>query len=113
MMIHHRNFLAVTDPEMCDLYKKDLDDCWGVHAYKNLRRCHNDMIFTGCSFDSQHIVSSWFPNPREAAFFRDAMRLLRNQAQDGELITYEGLCTLFKKHLQLAKEPRAVDVVSK
>jgi hypothetical protein len=113
MMVHHKNSLASTDPEMCGLYKRLLDDCWGVHAYNNLRRRHNDMIFTGCSFDSQYIVSSWFPDPREAAFFHDAMRLLRIQALDGEPITYEGLCTLFKKHIQLAKGPVAFDVISK
>jgi len=41
------------------------------------------------------------------------MHLLRGQIQDEEFITYESLCTLFEKHIQLAKEPRAVDVVSK
>jgi len=106
MMIHHKNHLAVTDPDMCELYKKALDDCWSVQAYNNLRRCHNDMIFTGCSFDTQYIVSSWFPDPHEATFFREAMRLLRNQAQDGDPITYESLCKLFEKHIQLAKEPQ-------
>jgi hypothetical protein len=112
MMIHHKNLLAGTDPEMCGLYKRLLDDCWAVHAYNNLLRCHNNMIAIGCSFDSQYIVSSWFPDPREAAFFRDAMRLLRSQTQDGEPITYESLCTLFKKHLQLAQESQAHDAVS-
>jgi len=106
MMIHHKNHLAVTDPEACEEYTEALDDCWAVHSYSSLRRCHNDMIFTGCSFDTQNIVSSWFPDPREAAFFRDAMRLLHDQALDGELVTYEGLCKLFEKHIQLAKEPQ-------
>ena len=113
MMIHHRNGSAATDPEMCGLYKKDLDACWAVHAYSNLLRSHRNMIAVGCSFNTQNTVSSWFPDPREAAFFRDAMRLLRDQTQDGEFITYEGLCTLFKKHIQLATEPQAPDVVSK
>ena len=113
MMIHHRNCLAATDPELCEEYKVDLDECWAVHAYSNLRRCHNDMISNGCSFGCQPTVSSWFPDPREAAFFRDAMRLLRGQTQDGEPITYDNLCTLFEKHIQLAKEPRALDVVFK
>ena len=113
MMIHHRNGLAATDLEMCDLYKKDLDACWAAHAYSNLHRSHSYMITIGCSFDSQYMVDSWFPDPREAAFFRDAMRLLQTQTQNGEPITYEGLCTLFKKHSRLATEPQALDVVSK
>jgi hypothetical protein len=112
MMIHHRNYLATTDPEMCELYRKDMDECWAGHAHSNLYRSHSFMISIGCSIDTQSVVSSSFPDPREAAFFRDAMRLVRSQ-HDGEPITYEGLCTLFKKHVQLAKEPRASDVVSK
>jgi hypothetical protein len=112
MMIHHRNTLAATDPEMCQSYKMTLDDCWAVHSYSHLRRCHNDMIAMGCSFDSQEIVSSWFPDPREAAFFCAAMRLLRNQTQDGWPITYDSLCELFQKHIQLAKEPHDPVVAS-
>jgi hypothetical protein len=113
MMVHHRNTLAATDPGKCEAYKKPLDHCWAVHAYSNLHRSHTYMIGTGCSFSSTSLVKLWFPDPREAAFFRDAMRLLRNQTQDGEPITYEGLCTLFRKHIHLAKEPRDFDVVSK
>jgi hypothetical protein len=112
MMVHHRNTLTATDPEMCQRYKMTLDGCWAVHSYGHLRRCHNDMIMTGCSFDSQMIVSSWFPDPREAAFFSDAMRLLRNLVQDGLPITYDSLCTLFQKHIQLAKEPHQPVVAS-
>jgi len=113
MMIHHRNGLAATDPEMCGLYKKDLDACWAAHAYSNLHRSQNHMIAVGCTLNSQYMVDSWFPDPREAAFFRDAMRLLRDQTQDGEFITYEGLCTLFQKHIRLAKALQVIDVVSK
>ena len=112
MMIHHRNYLAETDSEMCELYKKYVDECWAVHAYSNLHRSHNHMLIVGCAYRSQNIVSSWFPNSREAAFFRDAMRLVRNQV-DGEPITYESLRALFKKHIQLAKEPQALHVVTK
>ena len=113
MMIHHRNYLAATDPALCGEYKVELDECWAVHAYSNLHRSHNDMIGIGCSPKLRSIVSSWFPDPREGAFFCEAMRLLRNQTQDEEPITYKGLSTLFKKHIQLAKEPRALDVVFK
>jgi len=113
MMIHHRNGLAATNPEMCGIYKKDLDACWAVHAYSNLLRSQNHMIAVGCAPSFRHMAESWFPDPREAAFFRDAMRLLRNQTHDEEPITYEGLCTLFKKHIQLATEPQAPVVVSK
>jgi hypothetical protein len=113
MMIHHKNYLAETDPERCELYKHAVDECWAAHAYSNLHHTHTYMISIGCAFDSQSIVSSWFPDPREAAFFRDAMRLLRNQTQDGEPIMYEGLCTLFRKHIQLAKDLGSPEVVSK
>jgi hypothetical protein len=65
------------------------------------------MMVTGCSSPFKLLVSLWFPDPREAAFFRDAMRLIRDQA-DGEPITYEGLCALFRKHINLAKEPQAL-----
>jgi len=106
MMMHHQNNLAQTDPDMCELYKEVLDECWSVQAYSNLRRCHNDLICVGCTFNSQPLVGSWFPDPREAAFFREAMRLLRNQTQDGEPITYERLCNLFKAHIQLSTEPQ-------
>ena len=112
MMIHRRNVVAATNPEVYGAYKKALDSCWAVHAYSHLLRSHVHMIGIGCSFDSRSIVSSWFPDPREAAFFRDAMRMLRDQTQDGEPITYEALCALFKKHIQLAKELQDLDVVS-
>ena len=68
MMIHHKNHLAGTDPEACALYKETLDECWAVHSYGNLHRSHVFMIATGCTFKSRHKVSSWFPDPREAAF---------------------------------------------
>jgi len=113
MMIHHRNLLVATDPEMCKEYTETVDECWAGHAYRNIRRSQNDMILTGVASNSGPIVSLWFPDPREAAFFRDAMRLLLNQSLLGTHITYEGLCTLFKKHIQLAKEPQDLDVVSK
>ena len=113
MMIHHRNLLAATDPEMCEEYKETVDECWEGHVYSNIRRSHNDMILTGTDPDSESLVSLYFPDPREAAFFCDAMRLLANRPLLGTRITYEGLCTLFKKHIQLAKEPQDIDVVSK
>jgi hypothetical protein len=105
MMIHHRNTLAATDPGKCQRYKMTLDDCWAVHSYGHLHRYHTFMIAIGCSFNAHKTVSSWFPNPREAAFFCNAMRLLRNQTQDGLPITYDILRELFEKHIQLAKEP--------
>ena len=111
MMIHQRNVLAATDPELFELYKEDLDECWAAHAHSNLLRSHNHMIMTGCSSHSKNIVSSLFHDPREAAFFRDAMRLVRNQ-QDEDPITYDSLCALFKKHIKLAQESRAFDIVS-
>ena len=112
MMIHHRNHLASADPERCELYKEVLNHCWAAHAYRTRLCYHHDMIMTGCSGYSLSLVKSWFPEPREAAFFRDAMRLIRDQT-DGEPITYEGICALFKKHIILAKEPQAFDVVTK
>ena len=108
MMVHHRNTLATTDPEECEWYKQALDHCWAAHAYSNLLRSHDHMTLTGCKMHSQAMVNLWFPDPSEAAFFRDAMRLIRNQG-DGDPITYEYLCALFRKHINLAKEPQAVD----
>ena len=63
------------------------------------------MMSTGCAVDSLTIVRLWFPDPREAAFFREAMRMIRDQG-DGEYITYERLCALFRKHINLAEEPQ-------
>ena len=104
MMIHHRNYLAATDQVMYGKYKEILDSCWAVHSYSNLHRCHNHMIMIGCSSRCRRTVSSWFPDALEAAFFRDAMRLILNQTLNEEPISYEGLCTLFKKHIQLGTE---------
>jgi len=112
MMIHHKNNLAVTGAEAYGSYKEALDSCWAVHSYRNLHRSHSYMITIGCTFTCKYVVSSWFPDPREAAFFREAMRLLRSQTQDEEPITYESLCKLFKKHIQLASEPQDFAPVS-
>ena len=113
MMIHQRNTFAATDPEMFELYKEELDHCWAAHAYRNVLISHDHMIVTGCSIDSITMVRLWFPDPREAAFFCDAMRLILYSQTGGEPITYGGVCTLFRKHINLAKEPEAVEVVSK
>ena len=111
MMIHYRNYLATADPGVRELYKRCMDDCWAVHAYRNLLRSHSYMLLVGCTPEFRPMVNLWFPNPCEAAFFCEAMRLIRNQIQDGEPITYERLCALFRKHIQLATEPQALDVV--
>jgi len=47
MMVHHRNTLAEQSPNKSGAYKASLDYCWEVHT--GLRRCHNDMISTGCA----------------------------------------------------------------
>ena len=112
MMIHQRNIFAETDSEMFEQYKEDLDGCWAGHTYYKILMIHDHMVSTGCSAHSRALVSSWFPDPQEAAFFCDAMRLIRNQ-DDGEPITYGGLCSLFKNHINLAKKPQASDVVPK
>ena len=111
MMIHQRNIYAATDPDMFEDYKNSLDICWAAHAYSNLLRSHNHMIMIGCMANSQAMVNLWFPHPLEAAFFREAMRSVRNQT-DGDPITFDGLCALFKKHIKLAQESRAFDVAS-
>ena len=113
MMIHNRAILASTDPEKCEWYKEVLDICWAGHAYHSFARSHSHMIMTGCCIFSQSSVQFWFPDPREAAFFRDAMRLILDRAFIGEPITYEDIRKLFKKHIQLAMEPQAYDAVSK
>jgi len=112
MMIHHRNNIAPADKEKREEYKIVLDRCWAAHAYSNILIAHDHMMATGCSAHRQTTVTFWFPDPREAAFFRDVMRMLRRQ-DEAEFITYEGLRALFKKHIDLAKEPEAFDVVSK
>ena len=96
---------------MFEMSNQDLNDYWAVHSHRNVLRSHNDMIGIGCAIASLSKVSSWFPDPSEVAFFRDAMRLLRNHTQDEQPITYEGLCALFRKHINLAKEPQAFDNV--
>jgi hypothetical protein len=70
------------------------------------------MIGTGCSIDYEDVESLWFPDPLEAAFFRNAMRLVRGQVQDGQAITYESLCVLLKKHIHLATEATGSTVTS-
>ena len=104
MMIHHRNILAATDQVMYKEFKEVLDACWAVHSYGNVLRAQNHMIAVGCSSHYRKIVGSWFPDAREAAFFRDAMRLLRDQTQDSKPVLYESLCTILRKHILLAKE---------
>ena len=112
MMVHQRNIFAATDSEMFELYKEELDRCWAAHAYGNILMSHDHMIMTGCSIDSLIKVSLWFPDPREAAFFRKALRLIRDQG-DGEYITYERIGKLFRDHIDLENKPQAFDTVSK
>ena len=112
MMIHQRNIFAATDQGMFGLYKEELDHCWAAHAYSSLQISHNHMVMTGCTDDSLSLVRSWFPDPREAAFFCEAMRLILYSQIGGGPITYEALCALFKKHINLAEEQQVVDVVS-
>ena len=113
MMIHQRNIFAATDSEMFALYKEELDHCWAAHAYRNILASHNDMIMTGTDLDNPASVSWWFPDPHEAAFFGDAMRMILHIQTEGTPITYEGLCALFRRHINLAQEPQVIDVVSK
>src|SRR5258706_3030944 len=111
MMIHQRNIFAATDSEMFELYKEGLDQCWAAHAYSNLLMSHNHMSMTGSDSECQPTVSSWFPDAREAEFFCDVMCMILRIQTERQAITYERLCALFKKHINLAKEPLAVDVV--
>ena len=112
MMVHQRNIFAATDSEMFELYKQELDHCWAAHAYRNIFTSRNQAMTIGCSARSGIIVSFWFPDPHEAAFFRDAMKLIRDQV-DGDYITYERFCKLFRDHIDLEKKPQALDIVSK
>ena len=102
MMIHQRNIFAATDSERFELYKKELDHCWAAHAYRNLLISHDHMMVAGSIASRRSMVSEWFPDPREAAFFREAMGLIHKQGNE-DYITYEGLCALFRKHINLAK----------
>ena len=113
MMIHRKTILASADREECEQYKMALDECWAAHAYSSLLISHNHMIMTGTDFDDPTKTNSWFPDPREAAFFCDAMCMILRIQTERAPITYEGLCALFRKHINLANEPQTVDVVSK
>jgi hypothetical protein len=106
MMIRRRSLLAATDPQQSVLFQGVLDDCWGVHSYRRLWNHHGSMVSTGCSIEYSEVEELWFSEPLEAAFFRGAMRVVRGQAQDGEAITYESLCALLQKYIQLATEAR-------
>jgi hypothetical protein len=112
MMIRRRNVLSATDPTQSASFQDVLDGCWGVHSYTRLWANHGTMIMSGCSAMLQLVEGLWFPEPFEAAFFRDAMRVARGQAQDGVAITYEGLCALFEKYIQLGMEAKDSVVIS-
>ena len=101
IMIRRRNILAAADPDEYRLFQNVLDCCC---SYSHLWNNHSIMMSTGCSVIYQTVETLWFPDPLEAAFFRDAMRLVRGQVQDGDAITYEGLSALLQKHIQHAKE---------
>jgi len=106
MMVRRRTVLAGTDQNQSELFQVVLDDCWGVHSYGHLWNNHMITIGTGCSVHSEIVEELWFPEPLEAEFFRVAMRLVRGQAQDGETITYESLCAILEKYIQLATEAK-------
>jgi hypothetical protein len=106
MMIRRRSLLAATDPKEFASFQDILNRCWGVRSYSHLCDHHGIMMNTGCSIELDIVEMLWFPEPFEAAFFRGAMRLVRGQVQDGEAITYESLCALLQKHIQLATDAR-------
>ena len=112
MMIRRRNILASTDSDQSALFQGDLDRCWGGRSYGHIWSSHNNMVSAGCSPRYHNVEGLWFPDPVEAAFFRDAMRLVRGQEQDDKAITYEGVCAVFQKHIQLAKEASDSTVTS-
>jgi hypothetical protein len=112
MMIRRKNVMMVTDPSRIGSFQKVVDYCWGAHSYRRLWGTHNNMVGTGCSVKNRDVETLWFPDPPEAAFFRDAMRLVRGQAQDDKDITYEDLCALFKEHVRLAEGAKDSTVTS-
>jgi hypothetical protein len=112
MMIRRRNHLAATDPTRSAAFQGVLDQCWGVHSYSHLWHDHSAMVLSGCSALYRHVERLWFPEPLEAAFFRGAMRLVHRQVLGDEAITYENLCALFQKHVQLATEAKDSIVIS-
>ena len=112
MMVHQRNIFAATDSGMFKLFKGELDDCWAAHAYKNILISHDHMMVTGSTTSRRSKASLWFPDPREAAFFRDAMKLIHDQGNE-EYITYERICKLFRDHIDPAMKLQASDFVSK
>ena len=81
------------------MYKQDLDECRPVHAYSPLRRCHNNMATMWCSARSRRVVSSWFPDLPEAAFFRDAVTCARPAIKEmGALVRMRVSGTLQEAH---------------
>ena len=112
MMIRRRNALAATDPTQFTRFQAHLGRCWGGHSHAHLWSSHSNVISAGCSVTFRRVERSWFPDPHEAAFFRDAMRLVRGQAQDGIFITYEGLSALLQKHIRLAQDATNSTVTS-
>jgi len=113
MMVRRRKLLADTDQNQSELFQVVLNLCWGVHSYTHLWCNHNNMIGAGCSVRYKTVETLWFTEQLEAAFFRAAMRLVRGQAHDGEAITYESLCALLEKYIQLATEAKDFAVTSK
>ena len=104
MMARRKSVLAATDSKVHPAYKDQLDDYWGVHSHSRLAKCHNALIGTGASRSYSTVEDLLFTDPFEAGFFRDAMRLVRSQAQDEEPITYKQIQGLFRTHIQKAEQ---------
>ena len=104
MMVRRKSVLAATDSDAHADYKDQLDDYWGAHSHSRLAKCHHALIGTGASLSCIIVEGLLFTDPFEARFFREAMRLVRSQVQDGEPITYKQIQGLFRAHIQKAEQ---------
>jgi len=104
MMVRRRNTLAATDSRVTVDYKEVLDGYWGAHSYFKLMNCHDGMISAGTRRTRGMVEEVLFSDPLEVEFFRSAMRLVRDQGDGEEPITYEKMQALFQTHVQKAAQ---------
>jgi len=104
MMVQRRNILAATDLSTHTDYKEQLDDFWGAHSYSKLANCHGALINAGTTRTRTMVERLLFPDPLSAQFFRSAMRLVRDQGDGEEPITYERVQALFRTYIRKAEQ---------
>ena len=112
MLIRNKNRLLSTDSNAHTDYKVLLDDYWGAHSYTKLANYRGGLIAAGTSRSRTIAEDTLFSDPLEAEFFRVAMRLLRSQDDDTELITYEKLQGIFHTYIQKGSQATVSTLVT-